>query len=147
MKDELTAWICLCIRPFNIVEDPRQLWWSPKRNAVEIYNQSVPIRNVTSKVDSMSNVKYRPAGGQVTLPQESTKWQASSRVNSLSNIKWTPTVPHVSIQQEKLKWQAQPKINSMDNIKYKPVERSVEIYNEKLDFAHATPRVDCGFSN
>ncbi|CAF4871104.1 unnamed protein product [Rotaria sp. Silwood1] len=135
------------IQEIRAAGESRRLWWSPKRNTVEIHNESVTIKNAKPKVGSLGNIKYRPGGGQVTLPKESTKWQASPRINSLSNISWTPPAPHVSIQQEKLNWKAQPKVNSMDNIKYKPVERSVEIYHEKLDFTHATPRVDCGFSN
>ncbi|CAF1174924.1 unnamed protein product [Rotaria magnacalcarata] len=125
----------------------RQLWWSPKPSTVEIPSDSVIVKDAKPKVDSMSNISYRPRGGQVTLRSEPVKWQTSSKVNSLSNIHWTPPAPQVNIQQEKLNWKAQPKVNSLDNVHHKPIDRSVEIYHEKLDFTHVTPRVDCGFSN
>lgn len=123
------------------------MWWSPKRNQVEIPNETIKYRNVRSKVGSLANIEYQPGGGQVIIQDQSLQWKASSRVNSLSNVNWSSSTPRVNIQQEKLKWNAQSKINSLDNIKYKPNGGMVQIYDEKLHFRHVSSRTDSGFLN
>ncbi|CAF3405073.1 unnamed protein product [Rotaria sp. Silwood1] len=125
----------------------RKLWWSPRRNEVEIRSENDSrYKNVSAKVNSLANRDYRPGGGQVSIRDEPKQWQAQSKVNSLANANWAPPPPRVNVKTEKLQWNAQSKVDSMANIDYKPAGgENIAIRDEKLDFAHITPRVDCGF--
>ncbi|CAF4371948.1 unnamed protein product, partial [Rotaria sp. Silwood2] len=125
----------------------RKLWWTPKRNEVDIRSENdTRYKNVSAKVNSLANLDYRPGGGQVSIRDEPIQWQAASKVNSLANASWAPSPGRVSVKTEKLQWNAQPKVDSMANIDYKPSGgENTAIRDEKLDFSHITPRVDCGF--
>ena len=125
----------------------RKLWWSPKRNEVEIRSEyDTNYKGVSSKVDSFANIEYRPGGGQVSIRDQPVSWQASSKVDSFGNANWAPPPPRVNVKTEKLQWNAQPKVDSMSNIDFKPPGgTNIAIRDEKLDFSHVTPRIDCGF--
>jgi len=126
----------------------RKLWWSPKRNEIEIRSEyDTAYKNVSPKINSLSNLEYRPGGGQVSIRDQPVQWQAASKVNSFANANWSPPPPRVkNIRTEKLQWNAQPKIDSMTNIDYKPAGGgNIAIRDEKLNLNHVTPRVDCGF--
>jgi hypothetical protein len=121
------------------------LWWSPKRNAIEIRSDDSRYRNIPSKIGSLENVEYRPGGGNVSIRDEHVQWQASSKINSLSNANWSPPPPRVTVRTEKIKWDVQPKIGSLEFVDHKPAGGNVSIRDEKQDLSHITPRVDCGF--
>lgn len=124
------------------------MWWSPKRNEIEIRSEfDAGYKNVSSKVNSFSNIEYRPGGGQVSIRDEPTQWQAAPKVNSLANVNWSPPPGRAkNVRMERLQWAAQPKVDSMANIDYKPAGGgNVAIRDEKQDLSHVTPRVDCGF--
>ncbi|CAF4357059.1 unnamed protein product [Rotaria sp. Silwood2] len=123
----------------------RTLWWSPKRNQLEIRSEDNKYKHVPSKIGSLANIQYRPGGGQISIRDEVLQWQSSSKVGSLSNANWSPPPPRVTVRTEKLKWDVQPKIGSLDNIDHKPAGGNIAIRDEKVDLAHVAPRIDCGF--
>ncbi|CAF1039330.1 unnamed protein product [Rotaria sordida] len=123
----------------------RKLWWSPKRNELEIRSDDNKYKHVPSKIDSLANIQHRPGGGQVSIRDEVVQWQTSSKINSLANANWSPPPPRVTVRTEKLKWDVQPKIGSMNNIEHRPGGGNVAIRDEKVDLSYVTPRVDCGF--
>lgn len=129
------------------VFQPRKLWWSPKRNEIEVRSEfDNNFKNVSAKVGSLTNRDYQPGGGQVSIIDQRPQWQASSKINSLTNANWAPPAPRVNVRSEKLQWNAQPKIDSLANIDYKPTGgENIAIRDEKLDFSSVAPRVDCGF--
>ncbi|CAF0724053.1 unnamed protein product [Rotaria sp. Silwood1] len=123
----------------------RKLWWSPKRNQVEIRSEDNKYKHVPAKIGSFANIQYQPGGGQVSIRDEVLQWQSSSKIGSLANANWSPPPPRVTVRTEKLKWDVQPKIGSLNNIDHKPAGGNVAIRDEKIDLNHVAPRVDCGF--
>ncbi|CAF1247266.1 unnamed protein product [Adineta steineri] len=125
---------------------PRQLWWTPKRNHIEIRSEDTSFHyNASSKVGSFDNIDYHPTGGHISIRDEPMHWRAAPKVDSLSNANWTSTAPRIAVRSEKLEWDARPKVNSMMNLDYKPTGGNVAIRDDRLDLSHVTPRVDCGF--
>ncbi|CAF0894913.1 unnamed protein product [Didymodactylos carnosus] len=124
----------------------RKLWWSPKRNEVQVKSDDTKYYKVGSKVGSLVNINHKPGGGNVAITEDRTKWIANSKIGSLENANWSPPLPQISVRNEKLIWNAGSKIGSMININHRPGGGSISIRDEQLDFREkATPRVDCGF--
>ncbi|CAF0774581.1 unnamed protein product [Adineta ricciae] len=112
---------------------PRRLWWSPKRNHIEIRSEDVDhYYNASSKVGSLDNLDYRSTGGQISIRDEPVKWQAQSKIRSFENIEYRPSGGQVSIRDEPVTWQAQSKIRSFDNIDYRPSGGQVSIRDEPV---------------
>ncbi len=123
----------------------RKLWWSPKRNYIEIRSEDQNFRDVPSKIGSLDNFEYRPTPAQISIRDEPVQWQASSKVGSLSNANWSSSPSQVAIRSEKIRWDAQSKVGSLINLEHKPAGGNVAIRDEKFDVSHVPPRVDCGF--
>lgn len=123
----------------------RKLWWSPKRNDVQIRSDDNKYKHVPSKIGSLTNIQHQPGGGQISIRDEVLQWSASPKVGSLVNANWSPPPPRVSVRTEKLKWESQSKVGSLDNMEYKPAGGNIAIRDEKVDLSYVGPRVDCGF--
>lgn len=124
----------------------RKLWWSPKRNQIEVRSDTNgKYRNISSKIGSLHNIDHRPGGGQVAIRDDRVQWQAASKIGSLDNANWSPAAPRVIVRTEKIKWDVQSKIGSLININHQPTGGNIAIRDEKPDFSYVTPRIDCGF--
>ncbi|UJR25917.1 hypothetical protein I4U23_007265 [Adineta vaga] len=113
----------------------RKLWWSPKRNHIEIRSEDANYRyDVSSKIRSLDNLDYRPSGGQISIRDEPVHWHAQSKVGSFDNLDYRPTGGQISIRDEPVHWQAQSKVDSLSNANWSAMPSRVAIRSEKVQW-------------
>jgi hypothetical protein len=92
------------------------------------------IKNVSSKIGSLQNVKHKPAGGEKKAITQKLDWNskvASSKIGSLQNANHKAGGGELKVQSQKLHWKVQSKIGSLDNVKHRPGGGAVKIFDEK----------------
>ncbi|XP_076341781.1 uncharacterized protein LOC143242304 [Tachypleus tridentatus] len=79
------------------------------------------MKNVTSKIGSLENVKHKPGGGRdKKVVTQKLEWSATSKVGSLEKASHRPGGGAKKIQSQKLEWKAESKVGSKTNLKHSP---------------------------
>ncbi|XP_076366578.1 uncharacterized protein LOC143255193 [Tachypleus tridentatus] len=92
------------------------------------------LRNVTSKIGSLDNIKYKPAGGEKKqVVTKKLEWTAESKVRSLDNATYKPGGGGKKITTQKIEWNVKPKVGAK-NLTYTPGGGHVKIESRKLEW-------------
>uniref|UniRef100_A0A3Q1IV17 Microtubule-associated protein n=1 Tax=Anabas testudineus TaxID=64144 RepID=A0A3Q1IV17_ANATE len=122
---------------------------SSVQRQLKVVNQPLPdLKNVKSKINSTSNLKHQPKGGQIQIQSKKIDLShITSKCGSMSNIHHKPGGGNVRIENVKLdfKEKAYAKVGSLDNATHTPGGGNVMIESHKLTFRDsARARVDHG---
>ncbi|XP_022239790.1 microtubule-associated protein 2-like isoform X2 [Limulus polyphemus] len=99
------------------------------------------LKNVKSKIDSFTNIKYKPTGGEKKqLLTKKLDWIAAPKVGSLENSTYKPGGGTKKITYQKLEWKVEPKVGTK-NIGYTPGGGQVKIESRKLEWKQASSKV------
>jgi len=161
---------------------PKQPFTSFSLSAAPTPSKKVPMNKVSvghapspnllsaqSRVNSLTNHKYKPGGGNVKIESRKLEWNteaktkvinetyvpgggdkkiesrrltwnAESRIGSLAKSDYKPSGGDVKIENRKLEWSAESRIGSTKNMKHKPGGGNIKIHDNKLEI-HASSRV------
>ncbi|XP_076323059.1 uncharacterized protein LOC143231988 [Tachypleus tridentatus] len=114
------------------------------------------LKNVKSKIDSLTNIKYKPTGGEKKqLFTKKLDWIAAPKVGSLENTGYKPGGGTKKIIYQKLEWKGEPKVGTK-NIGYTPGGGQIKhddhenpasvIESRKLEWKQASSKV-CSMDN
>lgn len=139
-------------------------------NKIKVGNAPPPnLREVRSKIGSLSNATHKPGGGNVKIENKKLEFNVQSRITA-KNDNYTPgggdkkvmnitiisgkhksiiflfpnafqNVFHFQIISNKLQWSAKSKIGSLENASHKPGGGDKKILNFKADFGSAKSKV------
>ncbi|KER23164.1 hypothetical protein T265_14698, partial [Opisthorchis viverrini] len=108
-----------------------------------LFSLGTPKR-ITSKINSLKNVHYKPGGGTVSIVNEKVQLgPIASKCNSFANVKHKPGGGNVVIVDEKLDLTGvHSKISSLKNVKHVPGGGQTQIKTYKLNFTeNATSKI------
>lgn len=118
---------------------------SSAQRQLKVLNQPLPdLKNVKSKINSTTNLKHQPKGGQVMIPSVKLDFShIQAKCGSLDKIQHTAGGGNVHIQTKKIDLShITAKCGSMSNIRHRPGGGHVRIDNVKLDFKDkALPKI------
>ncbi|XP_029942167.1 microtubule-associated protein tau [Salarias fasciatus] len=118
---------------------------SSAQRQLKVLNQPLPdLKNVKSKINSTTNLKHQPKGGQVQILSEKLDFShVQSKCGSKDNLKHTPKGGNVMIPSVKLDFShVQAKCGSLDKIQHMAGGGNVQIQTKKIDLSHVTAK--CG---
>uniref|UniRef100_A0A672GXF8 Microtubule-associated protein n=1 Tax=Salarias fasciatus TaxID=181472 RepID=A0A672GXF8_SALFA len=110
---------------------------SSAQRQLKVLNQPLPdLKNVKSKINSTTNLKHQPKGGQVMIPSVKLDFShVQAKCGSLDKIQHMAGGGNVQIQTKKIDLShVTAKCGSMSNIRHRPGGGHVRIENVKLDF-------------
>ncbi|CAN9498132.1 unnamed protein product [Ophioblennius macclurei] len=110
---------------------------SSVQRQLKVLNQPLPdLKNVKSKINSTTNLKHQPKGGQVMIPSVKLDFShVQSKCGSLDKIQHMAGGGNIQIQTKKIDLShVTAKCGSMSNIRHRPGGGHVRIENVKLDF-------------
>ncbi|XP_018321858.1 microtubule-associated protein tau-like [Agrilus planipennis] len=111
-------------------------------NKVQVGSAPSPnLKEVKSKIGSLSNASYKPGGGQVKIENRKLNFEAKPKI-AAKNEAYVPHGGEKKIISQKLQWNAKSKIGSLENATHKPKGGDKKIESVKLDFKEkAKPKV------
>uniref|UniRef100_A0A8C5D2Q6 Microtubule-associated protein n=1 Tax=Gouania willdenowi TaxID=441366 RepID=A0A8C5D2Q6_GOUWI len=110
---------------------------SSVQRQLKVVNQPLPdLKNVKSKINSTTNLKHQPKGGQVMIPSVKLDFShVQAKCGSLDKIQHAAGGGNVQIQSKKIDLShITAKCGSMSNIHHRPGGGQVRIENVKLEF-------------
>jgi microtubule-associated protein tau len=95
-------------------------------------SQSPNIKQVRSKVGSLSNATHRAGGGDIRIEHRKLDWKAEGRTDAL-NSKYKPGGGDKKIENRKLEWNTSSKVGSLANSKHRAGGGNVKIVDQKIN--------------
>lgn len=132
-------------------------------NKIKVGNAPAPnLREVRSKIGSLSNAAHKPGGGNVKIESKKIEFNVQSRITA-KNETYTPGGGEKKVDfqicpkcyriegnhffsifqiiSNKLQWNARSKIGSLENANHKPGGGDKKVLNFKTDYGNAKPKV------
>merc|ERR1712223_616912 len=122
-------------KPFTSWATPPSTSESAKKvpmNKIKVgMTQSPNIKQVRSKVGSLSNATHKAGGGDIRIENRKLDWKKDGRTDAF-NSSYKPGGGDKKIENRKLEWNTSSKVGSLHNAKHKAGGGNVKIMDQKV---------------